>query len=407
MKKLFFTLILLFTGIFRPLLYSENNIPYVILISFNGFRYDFNNTDTLNNFNFIKENGVSAFSLKPVFPTTSLPNQYSAITGMYADNHGIIANSFKNPFNNNYFSINFIASLKEDNWYNGEPFWTTAKRNGINTGTCFWAGSETDNQNKRPDYYLESDNKYNYLQRIDKAVEWLNKEYSERPHFIALDFEEIDLTTHRFGIGSLELSYSLGITDSILGYLFEKLRSINLFDSTNIIIISDHGIMDFNGSNTINIDSLLTGMNYEIQNYGAFMMINAEKKVQYKIYNKLKEKCHYYRVFLKKEIPASLHYSRHPFISPILIIADPGYVLTDSISETKINNIKAINGYDNNELNMHGIFYAMGPGFKKNYKTSTLKIIEIYPLLCKLFNITPRYNIDGKLDCINHILKDE
>jgi hypothetical protein len=54
---------------------------------------------------------------------------------------------------------------------------------------------------------------------------------------------------------------------------------------------------------------------------------------------------------------------------------------------------------------MHGIFIANGPIFKKGYKTGTLWNIDIYPLLCKVFNIAPRSNVDGKLERIEFILK--
>ena len=54
---------------------------------------------------------------------------------------------------------------------------------------------------------------------------------------------------------------------------------------------------------------------------------------------------------------------------------------------------------------MHGIFYAMGPSFKKGYKTGTINNIHIYPLLCKLLNIVPNQNIDGNLREIEFILK--
>ena len=63
-------------------------------------------------------------------------------------------------------------------------------------------------------------------------------------------------------------------------------------------------------------------------------------------------------------------------------------------------------GWDNNTLDMQGIFFAMGPDFKVGYKTATINNIDIYPLLCKIFNISPRSNIDGKLEDIEFILKN-
>ena len=66
---------------------------------------------------------------------------------------------------------------------------------------------------------------------------------------------------------------------------------------------------------------------------------------------------------------------------------------------------KGNHGYDNHQTDMHGIFIAQGPNFRKEYNTGTLWNIDIYPMLCKIFDIEPRTNIDGKLERIEFILK--
>lgn len=58
---------------------------------------------------------------------------------------------------------------------------------------------------------------------------------------------------------------------------------------------------------------------------------------------------------------------------------------------------KGNHGYDNHQLDMHGIFLATGPNFKNGYKTGTIWNIDVYPLLCKIFEVMPRSNIDGRL----------
>ena len=55
---------------------------------------------------------------------------------------------------------------------------------------------------------------------------------------------------------------------------------------------------------------------------------------------------------------------------------------------------------------MHGIFYAIGPDFKSGYTCGTLNNIDIYPLLAKLLHIYPNNNIDGKLERIEFLLKN-
>ena len=64
-------------------------------------------------------------------------------------------------------------------------------------------------------------------------------------------------------------------------------------------------------------------------------------------------------------------------------------------------------GYDNHHLDMHGVFIANGPQFKSNYQTGTINCLDVYPLLCRLFNIIPNNNIDGKLERIEFILNED
>src|SRR5690349_6594976 len=67
---------------------------YVVLISIDGYRYDYTekyHPPTLDRF---RKTGASAKSLIPVFPSKTFTNHYSIATGLYSENHGIVANRF-------------------------------------------------------------------------------------------------------------------------------------------------------------------------------------------------------------------------------------------------------------------------------------------------------------------------
>ena len=64
-------------------------------------------------------------------------------------------------------------------------------------------------------------------------------------------------------------------------------------------------------------------------------------------------------------------------------------------------------GFEKDYLDMHGIFVASGPAFKIGYKTGTVWNIDIYPLICKMLNISPNQPIDGKLERIGFVLKEQ
>jgi len=106
-------------------------------------------------------------------------------------------------------------------------------------------------------------------------------------------------------------------------------------------------------------------------------------------------------------MPDYYNYNKHPFISDLILVADLGYSLLDNISIKKAEEYggKGNHGFAKDELDMHGILLAKGPEFKKGFRTGTLWNIDIYPLICKIFGVFPRSNIDGKAERIEFLLK--
>ena len=87
------------------ILCSDNEEQYVILISFDGFRYDYAERVRTPNFDYLENHGVKAKSLKPIFPSFTFPNHYSIATGCYADKHGILGNEFENDLQKNWRAV--------------------------------------------------------------------------------------------------------------------------------------------------------------------------------------------------------------------------------------------------------------------------------------------------------------
>lgn len=404
--KLFFkiSLILILLSLF-PL--QAQSQPYVILISFDGFRWDYVNRGITPSFDFIKENGVSANSLRPCFPSKTFPNHTSIITGMYPEHHGIIFNNFKDYFTGKQFSMGDTIEAQNGWWYKAEAFWETAERQGIITASYFWPGSDVSISYRHPTYFYHYEHKKPYKERVDGVIDWLQLPYEKRPHFITSYFDATDSYGHNYGPNSLDVNWAIEQLDSILGYFFQRLNEINLFDSTNIIVVSDHGMTEISSDRIVNIEEILDGYNYESGDNGPFMLIDPAKGELENIYKKLNENEKHFRVYKKKDVPEYFHYSDNPLISKLVIISENGWgVETNKSSENlKKYGTRGNHGYDNYWMDMNGIFYAMGPAFKVNYRVDTINNIDIYPLLCKIFNLVPSQLIDGKLERIVYILK--
>jgi len=402
MKKVLFGLIILAHIFWQVSLFSAQ--PYVILISLDGFRWDYANRGISPTLDYIEENGVRALSFKPAFPSYTFPNHQSIITGMHPQNHGIIANFFQNKYTSQSYSIGNRDEVINPQWYWGEAFWETAKRHNIRTASYFWPGSELYLDYRRPDYFEQYEHTRPYDMRVKGVLDWLKLPWEARPKFITLYFDDTDSRGHKYGTVSEGVNSAIQNVDSYVKMLIDGLQEMGMKDSVNVIVLSDHGMADTDTSRVIDIDKILTGLHYKTQSNGPLIFLEPDSTHFDEIYSRLKANENHYKVYKKNEIPAYYNISKHPYIYSLFIAAETGWLALSGDGSYFFRNV-AQHGFDNNDIRMHGIFFAMGPAFKDNYKTGTLSVLDVYPLLCKIFNIYPRTNIDGKLENIEFILK--
>jgi predicted AlkP superfamily pyrophosphatase or phosphodiesterase len=183
---------------------SQQQKPYVVLVSFDGFRADFLDRFAAPNFQRVIRQGARATSLMPVFPSLTFPAHYSIATGMYSERHGIVGMSFFDSSRGETFSYQ-DASAVDGTWYRGEPIWVTAEKQGMVTATCFWPGSEAAMQGVRPTYWKKYDASLPNDARVDAVIEWLRLPAEKRPHLVTLYFPDVDGAGHRFGHDSPEV----------------------------------------------------------------------------------------------------------------------------------------------------------------------------------------------------------
>jgi predicted AlkP superfamily pyrophosphatase or phosphodiesterase len=413
--NLFFLISLIFIGISLPAFAQQEKEPTVILISLDGFRYDYVDRFKPENLTRFIENGVEAKSLIPSFPTKTFPNHYTIATGLRPEHHGIVDNSFYDPIKNDIYRINRRDLVIDGSWYGGTPLWVLAEKNGMKAASYFFVGSEADVQGVRPSYYYDYDGEVNNLTRVTKVFEWLQLPDSIRPRIITMYFSDMDDVGHRYGANNdQELSQRIMQLDHELGALFEGVKSIA--QEVNIIIVSDHGMADVSIENYLALDQVIEGVNGRVVNSGALAHIYLDdpKEKETVIANiKLKEKG--FTVFdpAQGEFYQDLgaHGNR---IGDVIVLADLGYYWMENEEYREVmarrmrmdeTNVKGTHGYSEKYPEMHGIFYAKGPLIKIGLNIDSFDNIHIYPLICELLSLPIPEGIDGKLEVLKPILK--
>src|SRR6266567_8518126 len=178
--------------------------PTVILVSLDGFRYDYLHRYRPMNLNSLATGGVRARSMIPSFPSKTFPNHYTIATGLYPQNHGIVENNIYDPEFKSVFTLSKREEVQNGRWWLGEPIWVTAEKQGERAASFFFPGTETEIAGKRPTYWKTYDAKIPNEERVNTILSWLDLPRAERPTLLTLYFSDVDDAGHAFSPDSVE-----------------------------------------------------------------------------------------------------------------------------------------------------------------------------------------------------------
>jgi predicted AlkP superfamily pyrophosphatase or phosphodiesterase len=376
-------------GALLGLIYSLHAVPgkpKLILISIDGFRADYfdlyKNASTF--LRSLAEQGVKAEYLQPVFPTKTFPNHYTIVTGLYPESHGIVENTFYDPIFNATYRIDSVE-VTNGRWYGGEPIWVTIQKNNFKSGILSWPGSEASINGVRPTWYQ----KYNYSEpydsRVQKAIDLMS---SHKPDLITLYFDKVDSQGHNKGPDSVE--QTIYDVDRAIETLVDGIAKLGV--EANYIILSDHGMAGIDTENTIYLNDCINLDSVDIITVSPNAGIDPHNNNSGEVYQNLST-CHpNLKVYYKEALPLKFHYSNSIRIPPILALADIGWIIARSRSNTTTNSTIGVHGYDNGAVDMRAIFIACGKAFMKNVTVPGFTNLNIYPLMAKILGVEPAPN---------------
>jgi len=389
----------------------RNLQPTVILVSLDGFRYDYLNLYRPSNLNSLAASGVRAKWMIPSFPSKTFPNHYTIATGLYPQDHGIVENNIYDPLFKAVFTLSDRREVENGRWWLGEPIWVTAEKHGQKAASIFYPGTEAEIAGTRPSFWKKYDKEMSNDARVDTLLSWLDLPRDQRPTFLALYFSDPDDAGHEFGPIASETRKAVLNVDKEIGRLIMGLKAREIFRQINLIIVSDHGMASVRLTNAILLDKLFdTNLASRIFWTREIVSIFPKAGKEDEIYQSLKRRLPPQgRVYRKAEMPARFHYSQSPRIAPLLVLPAEGWILTNrkafaelqAKGETK--RPKGGHGYDNQLPSMRAIFIAHGEAFKKGKVVSPFENIQVYNIMAKILGLKPAVN-DGNYRAAKAVL---
>jgi len=408
------TLIILFP-LMQVTWISDRN--QVLLISMDGFRHDYIEKVKASggktpNFDYLINQGVRIMRSQNAFPTITLPNHQTLVTGLYPENHGIVLNTFidKN-YPNEKFDMNNQDNLNDKKWFEKwpEPIWVTLEKLGKLTASHLWPLTDAPIREKLP-FFQESqytllDNPPTYFpfkKRVEDIVNWLS---DSRVHidFAMLYFPEPDEIGHSYGPNNQHVFDVVMELDGVMGHMIQLMKEKNLWDRVNIILTADHGMSEISDSRQIPLDNYVNPSWYTytlLTPIGALYPIKGKEQA---VYNALKNKNPHLQVFWRADVPQSLNYNLdNGRIAPLILIAENKWSIVHKASNG--TGIYGNHGYNNSEPDVQPFFIAQGPNIRKNLIIPFGYSVDVYPLMCYLLGINPQPN-NGSLSRIKEIIE--
>jgi alkaline phosphatase D len=379
---------------------STEKQPYLIVLSMDGFRWDYAGKTDTPNLDQIARRGVKAEAMVPSFPTKTFPNHYTMATGLYPDHHGIVLNTFYDPATDRYYRISDRKAVGDGSFYGGEPIWVTAEKQGVMSASLFWVGSEAEIKGVRPSIWKLYDHHMPYGDRIDTVISWLQRPEPQRPHLIMWYFDQPDGQGHRTGPDSPEMVQMIGYLDSLLGVFINRLNELPIASQINFIVTSDHGMENISGERVVMLNDYLPGKWMDtILGSNPVWIIKAKEGYKDQLAQKLAEIPHI-SAWPTGHLPERLHYGHNPRTLDFVVAADSSWSV---FYGKKGKYFGGTHGYDNANKDMFTIFYGMGPAFKSGYRQPVFPNVSLYPLMCDILHLKAAPS-DGNTKDVNGML---
>jgi predicted AlkP superfamily pyrophosphatase or phosphodiesterase len=307
----------------------------------------------------------------------------------------MVNNTMRDPVLGSFSPSNSAANVDGRWWDQAEPIWVTAQKQGLRTASVYWPGTQAEIRGTRPTYWQLFDASVSPSARVEQVLAWLDLPPERRPNFVSLYFDQADTAGHNYGPDSLQVNEALVSIDAALQELVEGLRQRESYATTNLVIVSDHGMSASSPERIVMLDSIVNLEHVEITS--ALVNLGLEPKPGYaaEVERALLAPHPHLQCWKKEHMPKKFHYGSNKRIPAIqCVTADGWMVSTNALESKRLRPILGEHGYDNSDAKMQALFVAHGPSFKQHLTVPVLDNINVYPLLTKLLGIRPPRN-DG------------
>ncbi len=351
----------------------------VVVVSLDGFRSDYasrNDTPTLDGF---VRDGAHAERLIPPWPSQTFPGHATLASGVRPEVHGILNNRFYDRERGMFDYGN------EGSWYDADPLWIHAERQGLRAHVYHWVGSTGPREGVEASAWVPFA-KVPDDQRLGGILEWLRAPPAERPRLVMSYWGGCDKEGHEYGPDDPKTIACIAETDARLGRLRDGLKALP--DPVTLLVVSDHGMMNTVGQ--VNPILALKGTGARVVVSGPIAHVFGTPE-QIAAAEAAAAKVEHMEVRKPKD--------RHPTrTGDLVLVAETGWHF-DSKQKEVIGpmSLPGHHGHDPEHPEMGAVFYAWGDGVRAGAAVAKAYAVDVAPTVCALLGIPPPPRAEGRV----------
>ena len=374
-------------GLAASLWGAASTAQTLVLVSIDGFRWDYLDWPQAINMRSIAAQGSRVTKLRTVYPSKTFPGHLSIATGLHPTQHGVIDNYFCRSDRIDCYSMG--KGRKDPSWLAGIPLWTLVEQQGGRASTFFWPESDAPFANKLPTDYRAFDGRVPHRERVQQVVDWLSLPADQRPDLVTLYFSVVDSASHTYGPTAPATLSAIVEVDRQIAVLWQAIESLNLREGTdiNLMLVSDHGMSEVDPNLFIDTNTLPRPK--------GFKRVNGTTRVTYYqrdpdadidalsgALDRLSQDR--WRRLSSRDL-AERHFEHHPGVGDLIIETAPPRVFRRGGGRDA--DLRGMHGYPATVEDMAAFLVAVGPDFQEGKVIPEAHQLDVYPVAATLLGL--------------------
>lgn len=353
--------------------------------------------------------GAYTHAFEPAFPSVSIINGVTISTGCWPENHGIVANKFRDPERGDY------DHSRDADWLTGcEHLHEVAERQGVASAALDWYGATSTRRGDLATITVAHERFEDYpddARRAADVIALLNRPRAERPRLVLAYFRGPDIAAHFTGMRSEETRAAVEGTDARVGEVLAAIDRHPDGSDIALFVTTDHGMLPV--THAVNVTRILRRHDIEAHaiSDGTSSFLYFEDPADVDAAAEGLSGHDAFEVYRPEELPAWSRLGTGPRVGDLVLSAHPPYFTADvelwpwwarwlavigPDLVPAMGSLAATHGYPPGTPGVAGVLYGFGAGIAAGRRVERVRAIDLHPTVTTLLGIGPGRPVDGR-----------